>query len=68
VYHTKDLDVDLNGHKMFQFVATDLSSVKESIKGETDYEIFGILGLQQMKQVGMIIDVFENKVYFNQKA
>lgn len=68
VYHTKDLDVDLNGHKMFQFVATDISSVKESIKRETDYEIFGILGLQQMKQVGMIIDVFENKVYFNQKA
>lgn len=68
VYHTKNLDVDLNGHKMYQFVATDISAVKESIKRETDYEIFGILGLEQMKQVGMIIDVAGNKVYFNQKA
>lgn len=63
-YHTKDLDVDFRGHKMYQFVAGNIDSVKSSIKKETDYEIFGILGLPQMKSIGLIIDTAKSKVYF----
>lgn len=64
VYHTKDLDVDFNGNKIFQFVATNIDAIKASIKRETDYDIFGILCLDQMKKLGMIIDTANNKVYF----
>lgn len=67
VYHVKDLDVDFNGHKIFQFVATNIDGVKASIKRETDYEIFGILSLKQMQDLGMIIDTASGNVYFKEK-
>lgn len=67
VYHVKDLDVDLNGHKIYQFVATDITAVKESIKKATDYDMFGILSYKQMKDLGMIIDTASSKVYFKEK-
>jgi hypothetical protein len=63
----KDLDVDFNGHKIFQFVATNIDGVKASIKRETDYEIFGILSLKQMQDLGMIIDTASGNVYFKEK-
>lgn len=67
VYHVKNLDVDFNGHKIYQFVATNIDAVKQSIKRETDYEIFGILCLEQMKQLGMVIDTANNIVYYDGK-
>lgn len=67
VYHVKNLDVDFNGHKIYQFVATNIDTVKQSIKRETDYEIFGILCLEQMKQLGMVIDTANNIVYYDGK-
>lgn len=67
VYHVKDLDVDLNGHKIYQFVATDITAVKESIKRATDYDVFGILSYKQMQDLGMIIDTASSKVYFKEK-
>lgn len=66
-YHVKDLDVDLNGHKIYQFVATNIDAVKESIKKATDYEIFGILSLKQMQDLGMIIDTASGNIYFKDK-
>lgn len=67
VWHTKNLDVDFHGHKIYQFLATDISSVKKSIKKATDYDIIGIISLQQMQQLGWIIDTAAGKVYFKNK-
>ncbi len=67
VWHTKNLDVDFHGHKIYQFLATDISSVKKSIKKATDYDIVGIISLQQMQQLGWIIDTAAGKVYFKNK-
>lgn len=67
VYHTKDLDVDLNGHKLYQFVATNIDNIKKSIKQNTNYEIFGILSLKQMQDIGMIIDTASGNIYFKEK-
>lgn len=67
VYRAKNLDVDFHGHKIYQFLATDLSSVKNSIKRATDYDIVGIISLQQMQQLGWIIDTAAGKVYFKNK-
>lgn len=67
VYHVKDLDVDFNGHKIYQFVATNIDGIKASIKRQTDYEIFGILSLKQMQDLGMVIDTASGNVYFNEK-
>lgn len=67
VYYVKDLEVDLNGHKIYQFVATNIDSIKESIKKNTDYDIFGILCLKQMQDLGMIIDTSSGNIYFKEK-
>jgi len=45
VWHVKDLEVEFDGKKIYQFLATDISNVRESIKKETGYTIAGILGL-----------------------
>lgn len=64
VWHVKDLEVEFNGNKIYQFLATDLSGVRESIKRETDYDIAGIIGLPQMKELGWIIDTENSKIYY----
>jgi hypothetical protein len=66
VYHVKDLDVDLNGHKIYQFVATNIDDVKRSIKRATGYDIFGIISYSQMKQLNMIIDTKTGNIYFDE--
>lgn len=66
VYHVKDLDVDLNGHKIYQFVATNIDDVKRSIKKATGYDIFGIISYSQMKQLNMIIDTKTGNIYFDE--
>lgn len=64
VWHVKDLEVEFDGKKIYQFLATDISNVRDSIKKETDYKIAGILGLPQMKELGWIIDVANSKIYY----
>lgn len=64
VWHVKDLEIEFDGKKIYQFLATDISNVRESIKKETGYTIAGILGLPQMKELGWIIDVTNSKVYY----
>lgn len=66
VYHTKDLDVDFHGQKIYQFLATDLSGIRASIKKATDYDIVGIISLKQMQQLGWIIDTAAGKIYFKE--
>lgn len=64
VWHIEDLEVEFDGKKIYQFLATDISNVRESIKEETGYTVAGILGLPQMKELGWIIDVVNSKVYY----
>lgn len=64
VWHVKNLEVEFDGKKIYQFLATDLSNVVDSIKRETDYTVAGIIGLPQMKELGWIIDVANSKVYY----
>ena len=68
VYHVKDMDVDFNGHKIYQFVATNIDGIKKSIKAATDYEIFGIISLKQMQDLNMVIDTTSGNIYFKQKG
>lgn len=55
VYYTKNLNVDIQGISVHQLVATDISSVKHSIKQNTGITICGILGLTQIKLTEMKI-------------
>lgn len=64
VWHVKNLEVEFDDKKIYQFLATDISNVRKSIKRETGYDIAGILGLPQMKELGWIIDVANSKVYY----
>lgn len=64
VWHVKNLEVEFNEKNIYQFLATDISNVRESIKKETGYKIAGILGLPQMKELGWIIDVANSKIYY----
>lgn len=66
VWHVKDLEVDFNGKKVYQFLATDLTNINNSIKKETDYKVAGVLGLPEMKQLGWIIDVEHSKIYYEE--
>ena len=64
VWHIKNLEVEFQGKKIYQFLATDLTDINDSIKKETGYKVEGILGLPQMKELGWIIDVVNSKVYY----
>lgn len=55
-YHTKNLDMDIQGVKLYQFVAMNIDSVKNSIRRETGITINGIIGLTQIKMSEMKID------------
>ena len=65
VWRTKNLDVEFDGKKLYQFLATDLSAINKSIKEDTDYEIAGILSLKQMQDMGWIIDTKNAKIYYD---
>lgn len=55
-YHTRNLDIDIEGIKLYQFVTMNIDSVKNSIKKETGITIQGIIGLTQIKMSEMKID------------
>lgn len=60
------IDVDFEGNKLYQFLVTDLSSIRKSIKKDTDYDIAGILSLKQMQELGWIIDTATGKIYYKE--
>lgn len=66
VYFLDNLDVDFEGKKLYQFLGTDLSSIRNSIKKDTDYDIAGILSLKQMQDLGWIIDTATGKIYYKE--
>lgn len=66
VWMPEPVDVDFEGNKLYQFLVTDLSSIVKSIKKDTDYTIAGILSLQQMQQLGWIIDTKTGKIYYKE--
>lgn len=55
-YHTKNLDMDIQGVKLYQFIAMNIDSVKNSIRREIGITINGIIGLTQIKMSEMKID------------
>lgn len=60
-YNIKDCIVDIAGVKLYQFISTDISVIKDSIKKNTGIEINGIIGTTQIKMTEMKIDL-DNKV------
>lgn len=65
VWHIKNVEVEFEGKKLYQFLAQDLSGVVDSIKKKTDYKIAGIIGLPDMKTLGWIIDTTNGKIYYD---
>lgn len=57
-----DTVFNINNKVFNQFIMADISGVQKSIKQETGYLITGILGLPQMKQLGMKIDLSTNTI------
>lgn len=50
---------------MTQFILSDITSVKDSIRRETGKEIVGIIGLPQMKMVNLLIDTLNMELHFH---
>lgn len=54
--------INFSGKIISQFLISDIDSVVKSIKRETGIEILGIIGLPQMKLVGLGIDANSNEI------
>ena len=61
-YRVRDLWVRLEGISIYQFLATDISLVVESIYKETGYRISGIIGYDQIKNAEIKIDASNNQI------
>lgn len=61
-YRVRDLWVRLDGIAIYQFLATDISLVVESIYKETGYRISGIIGYDQIKNAEIKIDASNNLI------
>ena len=61
-YRIRDLWVRLEGIAIYQFLATDISLVVESIYKETGYRISGIIGYDQIKNAEIKIDASNNQI------
>lgn len=59
-----DTLINIGGKVINQFILSNISGVRESIKRETGYEILGIIGLPQMKMVGCIINLRDYSIEF----
>lgn len=57
LYHVKDIDVNIMGIKMYQFVATNIDSIVESIRQATGFAISGIIGTLQINQAELKINL-----------
>lgn len=60
-YHVRDCVIDVAGVKLYQFIATDISGIVDSIRRETGIEISGIIGFTQIQMSEMKIDL-DNKI------
>lgn len=61
-YRVRDLWVRLEGIALYQFLATDISLIAESIHKETGYRISGIIGYDQIKNAEIKIDASDNLI------
>ena len=61
-YRVRDLLVRLEGIALYQFLATDISLIAESIHKETGYRISGIIGYDQIKNAEIKIDASDNLI------
>lgn len=61
-YRVRDLWVRLEGIAIYQFLATDISLIAESIYKETGYRISGIIGYDQIKNAEIKIDASNNLI------
>lgn len=61
VYYCNTL-VRFDGKDIPQFLITDISGVRNSIERETGIEILGIIGLSQMKIIGLQVDANDNMI------
>lgn len=61
-YRIRDLWVRLEGIDIYQFLATDISLIAESIYKETGYRISGIIGYDQIKNAEIKIDASNNQI------
>lgn len=61
-YRVRDLWVRLEGIALYQFLATDISLIVESIYKETGYRISGIIGYDQIKNAEIKIDASDNLI------
>ena len=61
-YLVRDLWVRLEGIALYQFLATDISLIAESIHKETGYRISGIIGYDQIKNAEIKIDASDNLI------
>ena len=61
-YRVRDLWVRLDGIDIYQFLATDISLIAESIHKETGYRISGIIGYDQIKNAEIKIDASNNQI------
>ena len=53
----RNIDATVKGRKVSEFISLDLTSLQSSIQAETRIEIDGIIGVNGIKQLGMIIDL-----------
>lgn len=61
-YRVRDLWVRLEGIDIYQFLATDISLIAESIHKETGYRISGIIGYDQIKNAEIKIEANNNLI------
>lgn len=58
----RNIDATIKGRKVSEFISLDLTSLQSSIQAETRLEIDGIIGVNGIKQLGMIIDLSRGMV------
>lgn len=52
----------IKGRTLAQFLLTDISAIRESIRRETGIEVLGVISLPQMKMAGISIDCNDNLI------
>ena len=64
----RNIDATIKGRKVSEFISLDLTSLQSSIQAETRLEIDGIIGVNGIKQLGMIIDLSRGIVTIKAEA
>ena len=57
MWHLLEIRVSLGNIEIYQFTATDLEPIVQSIEHNTGIKIAGILGTPAIKELGMVIDL-----------